>query len=660
MSYYLGREALNNLKNASGYEWLERNKIGLYSSSTSIGMNTRREHGLLVVPDKNSEKKIVVLSKFEESVFIENRVHEISTNQFIGSIHPAGYNYLEKFTKNPFPSFDYRIEDRLLRKTMFLMSDQPILVVRYELRNQGKPVVLVLKPFIADRYNTDLSTEVQGLNTDSYQGHRFVRWAPKASMPELYVYYTAGEFISASLWYHNFYYPNDSGKHNLNSEDLFNPGFFQITLKPYDTVDLFISTRELQTGSNLCFEDIYRSEYSDQKKRYNRQVIKNTDVKGLNTNLESAINKINGLPTISISTIENIHNLRDMMISVPGLFFINKNLDFFREYYLSLLPKIQNGLLPLVGKNSDEKVYHGCADLSLLYIIFGHHYLTKTGDTDFLKDDVLSAYVSIIESYRKGTLFNIYCDKDELVFAGDKNSSVSWIPLYDKGGQVLRYGKMLEINALWYNALRAMESISKKINKKRWAHKYGGLADKVKKSFNKSFVDSESNQFIDFINRETVNRDFRINQILPLLLPFDLVDEKFAQSILLRIGSELLTPYGLRSLSKNDDTFILKSPFEYLDRSMPDYYNGTIWPWTAGIYVEAVMKVSGNSKDLAAKLEKYFKPILELGDSGLLGYIPEAVNTNGYIKQQGIADYTPGLAGVVWAYYRLEKVLGAS
>ncbi len=659
MYYCLEREALTNLKIASEYEWLERNKIGVYASSSSIGMNTRREHGLLVVPDKNSEKKIVVLSKFEESVFIENRVHEISTNQFIGSIHPAGYNYLEKFTKNPFPSFDYKIEDRLLRKTMFLMSDQPVLVVRYELRNQGKPIVLVLKPFLADRYNTDLSTEIQGLNTDSYQGHRFVRWAPRATMPELYVYYSTGEFISASLWYHNFYYPNDNGRHNLNSEDLFNPGFFQITLKPYDTIDLFISTRELQTGSNLCFEDIYRSENADHKSRFERQIIKNDDVKSLNANLENAVNRINNLPTISISTIENIHNLRDMMVSIPGLFFINENQDFFREYYLSLLPKIKNGLLPLVENGSKENMFYGCADLSLLYIIFGDHYLKKTGDTDFFKDDVLNAYNSIIEKYRKGTLFNIYCDKDDLVFAGDKASSVSWIPLRDKGGQALRYGKLLEINALWYNALRSMESISKKINKKRWASRYGGLADKVNKNFNKMFVDSGANQFNDFINSETVNKDFRINQIIPLLLPYDLVDEKIAQSILLRIGSELLTPYGLRSLSKNDDAFILKSPFEYLDRSVPEYYNGTIWPWTVGLYVETVMKLSGNSKDLAVKLERYFKPILELRQNGLLGYIPEAVNTNGYIKQQGIADYTPALAGVVWAYYRLEKVLGS-
>ncbi|MGD9488878.1 MAG: glycogen debranching enzyme N-terminal domain-containing protein [Calditrichaceae bacterium] len=659
MYYCLEREALTNLKIASGYEWLERNKIGVYASSSSIGMNTRREHGLLVVPDKNSDKKIVVLSKFEESVFIENRVHEISTNQFIGSVYPTGYNYLEKFTRNPFPSFDYKIEDRLLRKTMFLMSDQPVLVVRYELRNQGKPVVLVLKPFLADRYNTDLSTEVQGLNTDSYQGHRFVRWAPRATMPELYVYYSSGEFISASLWYHNFYYPNDNGRHNLNSEDLFNPGFFQITLKPYDTIDLFISTRELQTGSNLCFEDIYRSENADHKSRFARQIIKNDDVKSLNTNLENAINRINNLPTISISTIENIHNLRDMMVSIPGLFFINENPDFFREYYSSLLPKIKNGLLPLVENGSEENMFYGCADLSLLYIIFGDHYLKKTGHTDFIKEDLLNAYISIIEKYRKGTLFNIYCDKDDLVFAGDKSSSVSWIPLRDKGGQVLRYGKLLEINALWYNALRSMESISKKINKKRWASRYGRLADKVKINFNKVFVDSEANQFNDFINSETINKDFRINQIIPLLLPYDLVNEKIAQSILLRIGSELLTPYGLRSLSKNDDTFILKSPFEYLDRSAPEYYNGTIWPWTVGIYVETVMKVSGNSKDLAVKLEKYFKPILELRQNGLLGYIPEAVNTNGYIKQQGIADYTPALAGVVWAYYRLEKVLGS-
>ena len=155
-------------------------------------MNTRREHGILVVPDNSQKKKIVLLSKLEESIFIDSKLHDISTNQYNTGIFPSGYTYLEKFEMNPFPCFTFKIDGRVIKKTVFLLSNYPMLIVRYELKNKGIPVNIIVKPFIAERFATEITKDLQGLNTDSYLGHQFVRWAIKPNMPELYVYYSHG------------------------------------------------------------------------------------------------------------------------------------------------------------------------------------------------------------------------------------------------------------------------------------------------------------------------------------------------------------------------------------------------------------------------------------------------------------------------------------
>jgi len=650
MSFKLEKNILQNIVDATKYEWVEGGGSGCYAASTCVGMNTRREHGLYVVPDTSYNDKIVVLSKFEESVFIENRLHEISTNQYTSGIFPQGFTYLQKFEMNPFPRFTYLVEDRIIEKTIFIHEENAVVVARFELKNQGEPIDLVIKPFIADRLNKELATETQGLNTDSYRGQHFVRWAPKANMPELYVYFDKGEYISATLWYHNFYYPKDFGRFQGQNEDLFNPGFFQIQLRPYESLNLYISTENLDTFE-LDYEAIYRKEV-EHRSATKRHFSSHKHLSLFENVIQKSAFKIKNIPVITASNIEHNFNTRDTLFSIPGTIFLPKKFDMFKELFQYLISKLDNGLLPTKTVWGTNGISYGAADLPLWLIHFSYQYYQLTDDLDFFDDKIFDALISIYDSFNKGTLFNIFVEKNKLVSCGDPKTSVSWIPLKDKDGSVLRYGNLLEINALWYNALCILEDLSLKLKKRRLQSRLKNDLEKCQKAFVEMFMTDSGTSFHDFVNKGSTDSTFRVNQVIPLMLAFSPIDQSVARKVLDEVKNRLLTPYGLRSKEIPQDYTQPHTPV-YLHRFMADYYNGAIWPWTTYLYVEAFSKNIQNARPEARELYAYFEPLLNLTQEGLIGYIPEAVAMDIETSQSGMADYFPASSGILWSFFKL-------
>ena len=259
---------------------------------------------------------------------------------------------------------------------------------------------------------------------------------------------------------------------------------------------------------------------------------------------------------------------------------------------------------------------------------------------------------SVFEYYTKGTLNNIYVDKDSLVFSGNKTTSTSWIPLTDANNEVLRYGKMLEINALWYNAVKILQILHEVTGKKRKATKYEKFAETVRESFKTTFLD-ENGTVADFIVQDKKNFDFRINQLIPLMLPFSVYDDDFAVKKLEEIENCLLTPFGIRSAKavENETTLI------NINRKTPLYFNGAIWPWAIDFYVSASLKYAKDKKEKARYLKGYFAPLINQINKGLINYLPEAITYNSSTNQNGIVDYTPSLSCLFWSYYKLEKEL---
>lgn len=648
MQMHFEQDVFSDFDSATEYEWLERNKHGAYAASTLIGVNLRREHGLFVVPPRNQAEKFVILSKFEESVFVENHLYEISTNLYSDAIFPRGYQYIVSAEINPFPRLLFRIDDRKVRKTLFLHKERNLLLVRYELLNQGRPIKLIIKPFLAARSHHSINTDTQGINTDSYLGRGWVRWMPRPFQPEIYVYFQKGEFVPATLWYHNFYYPKDAGRYTDQRESLFNPGFFQVELKPYETLDLFVST-EVLSPEELDYEALYRQEVSARKIKQNGFL---AEIKMQSERVR--LTKVNDLPVWPITDLEPQHSMRDLLFTLPLLFTLDDRLGEFQQIYNEIASHVKEGLLPTQYPfDKQSKPFYGAADLSLWFIVLGYFYFLQSGNLEPFEQRLFDIYREIISYYSKGTLFNIYSDKDHLIFCGNKKTNLSWIPLVKPNGEVLRYGKLVEINALWYNALKITEFFSRRLGKNRLANKYLKQAEKVQKSFNQKFVNRQENSFNDFLTLENENHDFRINQLIPLCLPFALVPRETALPIFKRVQEELVTPYGIRSQSSYDPGY--REDEQVVNyRNVAQYYSGAIWPWAIFFYTHAYINLSTNQKFVVNDFWNYFRPMLELTQSGLLGFVPEAVFLNDHVRQDGIQDYATSMAGILWSDYLLR------
>ena len=645
------KDVLKNISEFQRYEWMETNALGSYASSSISGMNLRRNQGLLIVPHNSGKGKVVTLSKFEETVFVENRLFEISTNQYLDTIYPHGYQYQEKFELNPFPSFVYRIEDRRVRKTLFLLEQENVLAVRYELLNQGRPVTLVIKPFIAVRFNDELNREIQGLNTDTYQGNSFVRWAPRPEMPELYIYFKKGEFITATLWYHGFIYPKDYDRFGISKEDLFNPGFFQVELKPYEKFDLFVSTKDMNLDLKN-FEELYYQENQRRKKKLFNFKNSSSAIERISLNFERAFLFRDNKVRIHIDFMSSKKNLRFFLFCLPIYIQKTNSLTLFKNTIEDILKYMDSGLLPVNYPLDNEKPVYNQADLGLWLIYLLYLYFKQYDDLEFL-ETIYEKLRVMVEAFIKGTTFNIYADRDGLVFVGDRTINVSWIPVKKQNGEVLRYGKLLEVNALWYNALKIMEHFGILLKKKRYVNKYQKLASKVKQNFVKVFGTKDKIGLYDFVHQDVQNNDFRINQIIPLALPFSALDDDYAAALLKRIEEELLTPYGLRSQSIYDSGY-RKGDLKDGDEG-GDFYAGAVWPWSVSLFVQAKLKYSQKPQEVQGLWRNYFRPLLELTEEGVLGYIPEGLHFNERLNPLGSEDFVPALASVMWSEFLLNE-----
>jgi len=245
-------------------------------------------------------------------------------------------------------------------------------------------------------------------------------------------------------------------------------------------------------------------------------------------------------------------------------------------------------------------------------------------------------------------------ERDGLIFAGDKDTSVSWIPLKnDDKDKVLRYGKMIEINALWYNAIMILNKLYAESGKKRIAQKFAKQAEKTSISFLKTFY---AEPCVDFVNNETSDTTLRINQIVPLALPFSPIKNELALKRLEQIEEKLLTPYGLKTAEFDESIGVRSIPH----RKSSTFYTNSIWPWSLGLYVSAALKWNADPVKKALQIQKQIKPLLNLVDDGLLGFLPEIVVNTGKMKSAGIPDFTPSASSVVWSHFLIQQIIDKS
>ncbi|HEX8397334.1 MAG TPA: amylo-alpha-1,6-glucosidase [Pyrinomonadaceae bacterium] len=616
------REICTNLEAAASREWLETNGIGGYASGTVAGINTRRYHGLLVAAATPPTGRTVLLSKFEETLIVDGRRFELSANQYPNAVYPNGYKFLKEFRLAPFPVWVYQIEDIEIEKTVFMPHGENSTVVEYKFKVQSSrfKVNLELKPLLAFRDYHHLRREEESFETDFRVNENFVSVRLSDEIPRLLFAYENGKVEKTGFWYRNFEYERERERGFDFRENLFQPFVLRFDVESEKAVSVVVSTeiRDAADAEKFKQTEIERREnlieISGYKDEFLQQLVLAADQFIVSREGEKSV--IAGYPWFSDWG-------RDTMIALPGLTLATNCPDIARSIILEFSRHISQGMLPNRFPDVGETPEYNTVDATLWYFEAIRSFVEKTGDYDFVRENLYESLSDIIAWHLRGTRFNIHVDTDGLLYAGDETTQLTWMDA--KSGDTVftpRFGKAVEIQALWYNALRVMENLAARFEDEAERAQYAAMADLAELSFNQSFWNDQEECLFDCINGGR-DASVRPNQIFAVSLKHALITGEKARKVVEKVERELLTPVGLRSLSPKDANYCPRYEGDGFRRDSA-YHQGTIWSWLAGAFWTARGKVFPNEPQKFQDWLENFKGHLSEAGVGQISEIFDA------------------------------------
>ncbi len=531
-------------------EWVLSNALGEYSSSTIIGMNTRKYHGLWI----NSEGTLL-LHKLEEEILSEDMsLTQFSTNKYKGAIHPRGFTHQSRFILDLYPEFVYEANNVIIRKSILMPHNKAGVMVRYEVKNFQEGDIIFSAHALVNSRSIHSTTTPESIKFDIDAGpkqlrihsptHEFVVFSDSA-MSEL------SGLPEHKRWYRDYYYDWEAIRGYDPIDSAYCPGRFTLHIPAGESLTFFISA-----GTELFNP---RTEFKKELTRRRRLVASEHDenMRLLLTAADSFLTRkgiIAGYPWFGVWG-------RDSLVSLPGLLLSTNRFADAKRVLQDLASRMKKGLVPT---QLSPDSFH-CADSSLWFINAVNEYYLKSGDKKFM-NSMMSVMESIIRAYKKGV--NGIRVSDGLV---THPAGFTWMD------SLSRDGAAVEVQALWYNALRILGEFK---------DEYKIEAEHTRNVFLKNFWNKK------FLNDTAfpVRDELRPNQVIALSLRHSMLDKKRARKILIRVVKELLTPSGLRTLSP-------KHP----DYSASAYHNGAVWPWLLGEFIKAYDSFIGD-KDFMRSL----------------------------------------------------------
>ena len=646
------RESCGDLDAAQRREWLETNGIGGFASSTIIGLNTRRYHGLLVAATKPPVGRFVLLSKLEETLVIDGQPFDLSANRYPGAVHPQGFRYLKSFCLDPFPVFTYEVEGIEIEKTVFMIHGENSTVVQYELRKNNYPespknLRLEIRPLIAFRDYHGTTHANGAINGAVEESVGAVNVTPYRGLPSLHLAHNAAELRRTGDWYYNFGYDAERERGLDFSEDLFNPLLLTFDLRLRRQAAIIASTFE----HNVTRAPEYRqAEISRRRIAVVSTPTDNPFVQSLAAAADQYIVSRGDQKTV----IAGYHWFgdwgRDTMIALPGLTLPTGRHEIARSILRTFSRNVDQGMLPNRFPDAGDTPEYNTVDATLWFFEAARAYLAYTGDAEFVRGELYPVFVDIINWHVRGTRYGVKVDPSGLLSSGAPGVQLTWMDA-KVGDWVVtpRCGKAVEIQALWYNALRIMENLAGTFRDDSGQKRYRSMAAVAYWSFNRLFWNEKSGCLYDVVNGGPPDPSIRPNQIFAVSLPNSILSPERAGSVVDKVREYLLTPYGLRSLAPSDPQYRGRYTGKPVERDGA-YHQGTVWPWLMGPFLTAYVKVNGGSAEARRQAADWLMPLKEhLSDAGL-GHISEIFD--------GDAPYRPvGCVAQAWSVAEILRTL---
>lgn len=632
-------------------EWLITNGIGGYASSTIIGINTRKYHGLLIAPLTPPARRFLILSKLDEALEIEGKEYNFYSNICQNYIS-KGFEYQEKFEKVEIPIFSYKIEDILIEKSICMEYGKNTVGVLYKIKNGNKDATLKLTPVINYRDFHTMNTDHNFKLRQDINKNKIKMVIDENSWTPIYMKTSEGTYqnYENNIFSHMFYIEEEK-RGFYPEENHIVPGTFQIKINKNEEKKIsFICSLE-DNIDEIDVEDLIQNEKNrlDKVFKESGQILEDRNLEKKEELKKQEIMKLFSIaidnfivyrPSFGLHTIIAGYPWfldwgRDTLIAFEGLCLKTKKYEIAKEILLTMIRDIKYGLVPNGYSGFDNRPLYNSVDSSLLLFEQIQKYLEYTNDEKFIKEKLYNKLENIINNYVQGIDLdnnNIYLDKDYLISSGTKDTQNTWMDAKYAGIAVTpRNGKAVEINSLWYNALKIMEELTKKFGKKLEAKKYKELADKCKKSFVAKFYNKRRKCLFDVLGDNKI----RPNQLFALSLSYPIINpaSEEAKEIIETVEKKLLNKYGLKTLAKGEENYVEVYEGDGFRRDF-SYHQGITWPWLLGLYynslknIESVQKTKKAKNEIQEKIEKFKQNIYktfekEITQTGCIGSISE-------------------------------------
>ena len=653
-------------------EWVITNGIGGFASQSVLGINTRKYHGLLIAPLMPPARRYVILSKIDESIEI-NEKEEILYSNICKNYISEGYKKLESFEKVYIPIFNYKTEDGIkIEKQISMVYGKNVVCIYYKVENTDKDITMKVAPIMNYRDFHCMNTNHDyNVNQKIMQNKIRITVDGNKILP-IYLYSKEGKYIQhQNDTFKNMYYVEEEKRGFYPEEDLFVPGRYEINIKANTTKEFTIvcgleaNIEEIDGKIVIQKEKERLDKIIDASNLIDKKQSKNYQEQMRDLVIASD-NFVTYRPKFSLHTIIAgfpwfLDWGRDTLISFEGLLLKTKRFDIAKEVLLMMTKDIKYGLVPNGYSGYDSRPLYNSVDSSLLLIEAVSKYLEYTDDYDFVKSNLYTILKNIIESFQKGINVddsNIFMDKDGLVSAGTPETQLTWMDAKIGNFAVTpRNGKAVELNSLWYNALKVVANLAEKYNDKKVQDEYEKLAKKVRINFNKKFYNEKNKCLDDVIGSEEIrpNQLFALSTTYPVMI---LSNEK-AKEMLKTVSKELYTKYGLATLSKKDPKYIAVYEGDGFKRDT-SYHQGITWPWLAGLYVESYKTIIKNEKNKTEKkrleeeyekiISNYKKAFAQAMKEGAIGTISELYDSK--------PPYLPkGAFAQAWSVSEVIKIM---
>lgn len=654
-----------DLKNALEKEWIITNGIGGYASATIIGANTRKYHGLLIAPINPPSNRKLILSKLDESIEIGEKKYELFTN--LGKNYIShGYKFQESFVKEYMPIFTYKVENVEITKVICMEHGKNTVGVYYKIRNGQKKSKLILAPIVNFRDIHNINKNHIYNIKEHIKGQKIEIKVDNNS--PIYMKISEGNYIEhINDTFYNMFYLEEEKRGFESEENLSVPGRFEVQIEPGEEKEIsFVCSLE-ENIDELDARQIITKEIIRLLNDFNKSLL--IDNKKQNKSKEE-IQRENLIKTFLVAvdnfiikrSLFNAYSIiagypwfldwmRDTLISFEGLLLIPQKFEIAKKVLQTCIRDIKCGLIPNAYSEEDSRPLYNSVDASLLLFEQVKKYLKYTNDYDFILKEIYPILEEIIINYKEGIYIddnNIYLDTDGLIVSGTENTQNTWMDAKYAGIAITpRNGKVVEINALWYNALKIIEELAIKNNEKDKAKKYEKMAIKCKGAFEEKFYNKKRKCLYDVLGDSKIrpNQLFALSLTYPILNP----NSKEAKEMFETVTKKLLNNYGLKSLAKGEENYVEVYEGDGFRRDF-SYHQGITWTWLLGLYYDTLKTLVNNVKDKAEKkeyedkLNKFIENVTntftkEINQRGCIGSIAEIYDSKRpYLPKGAVAQ----------------------